>query len=59
MEGIQEMMSEQALLLSVPKKENLDHFVYGYLFENMLALQNDTSNSETIGQEKLLEKGHK
>jgi len=59
MEGIQEMMSEQAVLLSIPKKENLDNFVYGYLFENMLALQNDTTNSETIAQEKLFEKGHK
>jgi hypothetical protein len=56
MEGIQEMMSEQAVLLSVPKKENLDHFVYEYLFENMLALQNDTTNPETILQEKIFEK---
>lgn len=41
-------MCDQALLLSIPHKQNLENFVYQYFFESIIAEQNETARTETF-----------
>jgi len=44
-------MSEQAALLSFPKEENLNNFVYKYIFQMILTLQGNTTGTFTDDKE--------
>ncbi|MEI6773630.1 MAG: hypothetical protein WCL18_02120 [bacterium] len=45
------MMSNQAALLSIPKRANIDHFVYKYLFQKMLMIQEEIRQSGELVDE--------
>lgn len=45
---IKEMLLDEAVLLSMPKKENIDKFVYKYFFKNILEEQNSLEGEGKI-----------
>jgi hypothetical protein len=51
-----DMMCEKAMMLSIPKKENLAHFIYQYLFQSIMEAENkdiiDSSEAFKEGDEK-------
>ena len=54
---IKEMMYNQSALLSIPKKTNIDHFVYRYLFQNILTIQEEIKKwGEFFDEEQMLRK---
>lgn len=52
-DDIQQMMIDESLLLSMPKKQNIDSFIYKYVFKNILEEQNNIEGISIPEDEKL------